>query len=93
MATSLHELLPLIDSALAVADRQRQGADGDRVQQLIAILQGLRSQVQAGTLPPSVGGASLGLSRGVADWVGQLDSPLLNAVAAIEARYQQLAQG
>jgi hypothetical protein len=35
----------------------------------------------------------LGLSRGVADWVGQLDSPLLKAVAAIETRYQQLGQG
>jgi hypothetical protein len=49
--------------------------------------------VQAGTLEPSVGGASLGLSRGVADWVGQLDSPLLKAVALIETRYQQLGQG
>jgi hypothetical protein len=93
MAPSLHDLLPLIDGALSVADRHRQGADGDRVTQLIGILEGLRSQVQAGTLQPSVGGASLGLSRGVADWVGQLDSPLLHAVAAIEARYQQLAQG
>ncbi|MFN7898242.1 MAG: hypothetical protein ACK5N0_01060 [Synechococcaceae cyanobacterium] len=93
MAPSLHDLLPLIDGALAVADRHRHGADGDRVTQLIGILEGLRSQVQAGTLQPSVGGASLGLSRGVADWVGQLDSPLLHAVAAIEARYQQLAQG
>ncbi|MFO0015655.1 MAG: hypothetical protein ACK52U_03750 [Synechococcaceae cyanobacterium] len=93
MAPSLHDLLPLIDGALAVADRHGQGADGDRVTQLIGILEGLRSQVQAGTLQPSVGGASLGLSRGVADWVGQLDSPLLHAVAAIEARYQQLAQG
>ena len=93
MAPSLHDLRPLIDGALAVADRHRQGADGDRVTQLIGILEGLRSQVQAGTLQRSVGGASLGLSRGVADWVGQLDSPLLHAVAAIEARYQQLAQG
>ena len=93
MASSLHDLLPLIDSALAVADRHRQGAQAGQVNQLIGVLQGLRSQVQAGTLEASVGGATLGLSRGVADWVGQLDSPLLNAVAAIEARYQQLGPG
>ncbi|MFN6133355.1 MAG: hypothetical protein ACK46L_10720 [Synechococcaceae cyanobacterium] len=93
MASSLHDLLPLIDAALELAARHRQGAEGDRVTKLIGVLQGLRSQVQAGTLEASVGGASLGLSRGVADWVGQLDSPLLKAVAAIEARYQQLGQG
>ncbi|MEB3361012.1 MAG: hypothetical protein VKI42_02675 [Synechococcaceae cyanobacterium] len=93
MASSLHDLLPLIDGALELADRHRQGAEGDRVTQLIGVLRGLRSQVQAGTLEPSSGGASLGLSRGVADWVDPLDSPLLKAVAAIEARYQQLGQG
>lgn len=93
MASSLHDLLPLIDSALAVADRHQQSAIDGQVTQLIGVLQGLRSQVQAGTLQPSIGGASLGLSRGVADWVDQLDSPLLKAVAAIEARYQQLGQG
>lgn len=93
MASSLHDLLPLIDGALEVADRQPQGAHGERVSQLIGVLRGLRSQVQAGTLEPSVGGASLGLSRGVADWLDPLDSPLLKAVAAIEARYQQLGQG
>ena len=90
MASSFHELLPLIDSALAVADRHRHGAEAGHVNQLIGVLQGLRSKVQAGSLQPSVGGATLGLSRGVADWVDHLDSPLLQAVAAIEAQYQRL---
>lgn len=93
MPSSLRELLPLIDSALAMAERHRQGVDAERVGLLIGVLQGLRSRVQAGTLPPSLNGASLGLSRGVADWVDRLDSPLLQAVAAIEACYQRLGSG
>lgn len=56
---------------------------------LISALQAIKKQVIADQLEPSQGILTLGLSRGVADWVDSLDSPLLKAVGAIEKYYQK----
>ena len=90
MSSQLNTLLPLIERALALAETQIHGPDAEGVRRLIVVLQTLRSHVQQGTLEPSRGVATLGLSHAVADWITQLDSPLLSLVAQIEERYQQV---
>lgn len=89
MSSQFNALLPLIDRALLMAQMQVDGSDAEGVQQLIAVLQMLRVQVERGTLEPSQGGATLGLSRAVVDWITRLDSPLLRYLAAIEECYQR----
>lgn len=82
------DLVALIDQALAAAAQLKQPAQAERCGRLVAGLQSIRSQALAGTLEASQGGSTLGLAREVADWSDTLDSPLLQAVGAIERFYQ-----
>lgn len=87
MSANLPNLLPLLDQALAEASRRQDGTP-ERAQRLQAVLQGIRSQVEAGSLEPSRGVVTLGLTRAVADWGEPLDSPLIKALGQIEAYYR-----
>ena len=83
------EFISLIDRALEIAERMRGENQPQQLNNLIAELQAIKSQVKAGQLEPSQGILTLGLARGVADWIDSLDSPLLEAVGAIEQYYQK----
>ncbi|MFO0039429.1 MAG: hypothetical protein ACK522_10865 [Synechococcaceae cyanobacterium] len=89
MTANLTNLVPLIDQALAAASQRSQGAHQERAQQLTNALQAVRQQAAAGTLEPSRGVVTLGLTRGVADLGEPLDSPLIQALGAIEKYYQE----
>ncbi|MBD2250070.1 hypothetical protein [Nostoc parmelioides] len=89
MEIKTEKFLHLIDQALKIAEQMRtELAHSERLNNVITVLQSLRNQALAGQLEPSTGTSTLGLAREVADWVEPLDSPLLKAVGAIEAFYQ-----
>ena len=69
--------------------RSRRG--GSQVDRLLAALLAVRQQALSGTLEASRGGSSLGLTRGVADWIDSLDAPILKAVAEVERIYRRQA--
>ena len=92
------EFIQLIDQALNIAEQMGASPQGsgnsnaEGLKKLIPILQTLKSQVLEDSLEASTQNSTLGLSRGVADWITPLDSPLLSAIGAIEAHYQINAQ-
>lgn len=88
MTANLPNLLPLIDQALAEADRRSHGGTPEKAERLKGALQSIRSQVEGGSLEPSRGVVTLGLTRGVADWGEPLDSPLIQLLGQIEAYYR-----
>lgn len=88
MNTKQLELIRLIDHALATAEQMGEIGQGEHLSTLIRALQTIKNQVVAGQLDSSKGISTLGLARGVADWIDALDSPLLRAVGAIEQYYQ-----
>lgn len=88
MNTTHADLVALIDKAIAAAAEVTQPAQAERCARLVWALQSIRSQVLCGTLEGSQGGSTLGLAREVAGWIDSLDSPLLQAVGAIERFYQ-----
>jgi hypothetical protein len=83
------EFIRLIDHALAIAEQTKRESQVEQLDHLISALQTIKAQVIAGQLETSQGISTLGLARGVADWVNSLDSPLLKAVGAIEQYYQR----
>jgi hypothetical protein len=89
MESKNHELIKLIENAIAVSNQIKLEKNADYLNNVINILQNLKTQVVENQLTPSEGVLTLGLSRGVADWVDSLDSPLLKAVGNIEKYYQQ----
>jgi hypothetical protein len=89
MDTRQAEFIRLIDHALAIAEQMKRESQVEQLDHLISALQATKAQVIAGQLETSQGISTLGLARGVADWVNSLDSPLLKAVGAIEQYYQR----
>ena len=89
MDTRQAEFIRLIDHALAIAEQMKRESQVEQLDHLISALQAIKAQVIAGQLETSQGISTLGLARGVADWVNSLDSPLLKAVGAIEQYYQK----
>jgi hypothetical protein len=87
MTANLPNLLPLIDQALAEAQRRQDGSP-ERAERLRGALESIRSQVNAGSLEPSRGVVTLGLTRAVADWGEPLDSHLIQLLGQIEAYYR-----
>ncbi|MBD2211344.1 hypothetical protein H6G27_15940 [Nostoc linckia FACHB-104] len=85
------EFLKLIDQALEVGKTMLDTGypSSDRLNNLIAQLQQIKAETISDRLEPSGGIVTLGLAREVADWIENLDSPLLKAVGAIEIYYQQ----
>ncbi len=89
MNKSTQEFIQLIDHALMVAEQTNSQLNIEQLSRVISQLQHLKSQVLSQRLEPSQGLITLGLSRGVSDWIDSLDSPLLKAVGAVERFYQQ----
>ena len=89
MESKNKELIKLIENALTVSNQIKLEKNAEYLNNVINILQNLKTQALENQLPPSEGVLTLGLSRGVADWVDSLDSPLLKAVGNIEKYYQQ----
>jgi hypothetical protein len=89
MESKNKELIKLIEKAIAVSNQIKREENADHLNNVINVLQNLKNQALENQLPPSEGVLTLGLSRGVADWVSSLDSPLLTAVGNIEKYYQQ----
>jgi type II secretory pathway component PulL len=89
MTANLTNLLPLIDQALAAIDQRGSSAKPEQAQKLRHALQAVRQQAEAGNLEPSRGVVTLGLTRGVADLGEPLDSPLIQALGAIESYYKE----
>ena len=83
------EFIRLIDRALEISKQEKSPKQAKQFDNLARVLNNIKSQVIAEQLEPSQGISTLGLSRGVADWVDSLDSPVLEAVGAIELYYQQ----
>jgi hypothetical protein len=89
MESKNKELIKLIENAIAVSNQIEREENADHLNNVINVLQNLKTQALENQLPPSKGVLTLGLSRGVADWVSSLDSPLLKAVGNIEKYYQK----
>ena len=85
------ELIQRIDEALVIARAMSSGPQASDVDRLLAALLAVRQQALSGTLEASRGGSSLGLTRGVADWIDSLDAPILKAVAEVERIYRRQA--
>lgn len=85
------EFLKLIDQALDVGKSMLDTGypSSDRLNNLIDQLQQIKAETISDRLESSGGTVTLGLAREVADWIENLDSPLLKAVEAIEIYYQQ----
>lgn len=85
------EFVRLIDHALNQSEEMAHQvpARADQLHPLVSELHRIRADVLADRLQPSQGTLTLGLARGLADWVEPLDSPLLEAVGAVERYYQQ----
>jgi len=85
------ELIQSIDEALVIARAMSSGPQASGVDRLLRALLAVRQQALSGTLEASRGGSSLGLTRGVADWIDSLDAPILKAVAEVERIYRRQA--
>ena len=85
------ELIQRIDEALVIARAMSSGPQASDVDRLLAALLAVRQQALSGTLEASRGGSSLGLTRGVADWIDSRDAPILKAVAEVERIYRRQA--
>ncbi|MCF4968409.1 MULTISPECIES: hypothetical protein [Nostocales] len=90
METQTEEFIKLINQSVAIAEQMRsQSGQSQRLNNVINVLQSVKNKVMIGQLEPSAGNSTLGLSHEVADWIETLDAPLLKAVGAVEAYYQQ----
>ncbi|WP_088894396.1 hypothetical protein [Leptolyngbya ohadii] len=85
------EFVRLIDQALRQSeDMIRQNSTRtEQLKPLMSELQRIKAEALDDRLPPSQEMLTLGLTRGLADWIEPLDSPLMNAVGAVELYYQQ----
>ena len=93
MKTKVEELVGLIDDALGIAEERLQTRRANErslpaLEAVVAALRNYREQALSGTLPPSEGHATLGLSRFVLDW-DELDSTLVKAVGKADRFYQE----
>lgn len=85
------EFIKLIDQALSQSEQMLQQVPSrtEQLNALVSELQRIKANALSDQLQPSEGTLTLGLARGLADWIEPLNSPLLNAVGAIERYYQQ----
>jgi hypothetical protein len=86
------ELVRLIDRAMPVVetllhDPLKPEPDTVMLDRTRLVLEKIRRKAIACHLPPPDGEITLGLARGVTDWIADPNSPLLTAVGAIERHY------
>ncbi|ACK66579.1 conserved hypothetical protein [Rippkaea orientalis PCC 8801] len=91
MEVKQQELIKLIDKAVDIAQQMEktQKSNTHHLNQLVTVLRTIKNDALKGSLEPSKGIVTLGLSRQVADWIEPLDSPLLTIVGEIEKYYQK----
>ncbi|MFB2893956.1 hypothetical protein ACE1CI_13685 [Aerosakkonemataceae cyanobacterium BLCC-F50] len=91
MEAKKQEFLQLIDRAIGLSEKMQGTTPNstEKLNTLVSELQRIKANVMSDRLQPSEGTLTLGLAREVADWVEPLNSPLLDAVGAIELYYQQ----
>ncbi len=93
MEDKIAPFIALIDEALAmVTEMQSTGTTSNSPEDLDRTLQFLikiKATASAGQLEPSQGVVTLGLSRGVTEWLEPPDSPLYAAIGAIERFYRE----
>ncbi len=97
MNAKIEEFIKLIDNALQIAEemlKTRQSDQSDfllkeRLSNVIRVLRRTKNNAINGNLTLSGGVLTLGLVREVADWIEPLNSPLLEAVRAMEQYYQE----
>ena len=97
MNAKIEGFIKLIDNALQIAEemlKTRQSEQSDfllkeRLSNVIGVLRRTKNNAINGNLTLSGGVLTLGLVREVADWIEPLNSPLLEAVSAIEQYYQE----
>jgi hypothetical protein len=87
------KLIELIDTALnIVTSMQSDSSSENSSENLVRTAQALsviKERASTGQLGSSNGVITLGLVRGVSDWIEPLNSPLLGAVGAIETYYRE----
>jgi hypothetical protein len=86
------ELAGLIDRAISIAQELRDTPNSSEpntamLETTLIVMAGLRQKTIDCHLPPPNGRTTLGLARGVTDWIAELDSRLLRAVGSIEQHY------
>lgn len=88
MDAKKQEFLQLIDRAIVISqEMNHSSSESEHLNTLIRELQAIKTRAINHQLPPSQGTLTLGLARQVADWIDPLDSPLMEAVGAIELYY------
>ena len=92
MKNKVAQFILLIDEALAmVTEMKSTGTTGNAPEDLdrtVEFLAKIKATAAAGQLEPSQGIVTLGLSRGVTEWLEPPDSPLYPAIGAIEQFYR-----
>lgn len=85
------EFVRLIDQALSQSEAMSRQvpARAEGLGALVSELQRIKENVLNNQLTPSEGTLTLGLAKGLADWIEPLNSPLMDAVGAVELYYQQ----
>ncbi len=85
------EFVRLIDRAVNQSQEmiEQSPSHAEPLNTLVSELQRIKANALSDQLQPSEGSLTLGLSRGLADWIEPLDSPLLTAVGAVERYYQE----
>jgi hypothetical protein len=86
------QLVALIDEAAAIATRLRHDARRPEpnlamLDRTLFVLAQLRAKTLNCHLPPPNGQTTLGIARGVLDWIEDLASPLAKAAGALERHY------
>jgi hypothetical protein len=92
MENNVAQFIVLIDEALAmVTEMQSTGTTCNSPEDLgrtVQFLTKIKATAVAGQLEPSQGIVTLGLSRGVTEWLEPPNSPLYSAIGAIEQFYR-----
>jgi hypothetical protein len=81
----IDEALAMVTEMLSTGKTSNAPEDLDRTSQF---LKKIKTTAAAGQLEPSQGIVTLGLSRGVTEWLEPPDSPLYPAIGAIEKFYR-----
>jgi hypothetical protein len=93
MQEKITQLIELIDTALNIVTSMQSDPSSENspenLERTAQALAAIKERAGTGQLGPSNGVITLGLARGVSDWIEPLNSPLLGAVGAIESHYRE----
>jgi hypothetical protein len=93
MQEKIAKFIALIDAAIMMVAQMQSAATNpnspEDLARLMLFLNNLKATATAGKLEPSAGVVTLGLSRGVTEWLEPQDSPLYPSIGEIERFYRQ----